>query len=51
MKEIARKRLKQALHDLEIARRNIEIQGYDVAAFLAPQSIEKLLKALFCNRK
>lgn len=30
-----------------MARRNLTIEGYDVAAFLAHQSIEKLLKAAF----
>lgn len=45
--KIAEKWLKQALHDIEIAERNISIGGYDVAAFLSHQSIEKLLKAIF----
>jgi Uncharacterized conserved protein related to C-terminal domain of eukaryotic chaperone, SACSIN len=45
--EIADKWLKQALHDLKIAERNIEIEGYDVSAFLAQQAVEKLLKAIF----
>jgi HEPN domain-containing protein len=43
---VAAKWLKQALHDLEIAGRNVGIGGYDTAAFLAHQSVEKLLKAL-----
>jgi HEPN domain-containing protein len=34
------------MHDLEIAEKNIGIGGYDTAAFLAHQSVEKLLKAL-----
>lgn len=38
---------KQACHDLEMAEKNIEIEGYDVAAFLSQQSVEKLLKAIF----
>jgi HEPN domain-containing protein len=42
----AAKWLKQALHDLDMARRNVGIGGYDTAAFLAHQSVEKLLKAL-----
>lgn len=42
----AAKWLKQALHDLEMAGRNVGIGGYDTAAFLAHQSVEKLLKAL-----
>ncbi len=45
--EIARKWFKQAQHDLKIAEKNIEIEGYDVAAFLAHQAVEKLLKAIF----
>ena len=49
-KKIAYKWLKQALHDLEIAEKNIDIGGYDVAAFLAHQSVEKLLKAIFAIR-
>ncbi|MCK4249933.1 HEPN domain-containing protein [candidate division WOR-3 bacterium] len=46
-RDIARKWLKQALHDLEMAEKNIEIEGYDIAAFLAHQAVEKLLKAIF----
>ena len=46
-KEIGKKWLKQALHDLKIAEKNIDIEGYDVAAFLAHQSVEKLLKSIF----
>jgi len=42
----AAKWLKQALHDLDMAGKNIGIGGYDTAAFLAHQSVEKLLKAL-----
>ncbi|MBI5373866.1 MAG: HEPN domain-containing protein [Candidatus Schekmanbacteria bacterium] len=45
--KIAIKWLKQALHDLEMAEKNIAIGGYDVAAFLAHQSVEKLLKSIF----
>lgn len=46
-KEIAFKWLKQALHDLEMAEWNIDIEGYDIAAFLAHQAVEKLLKSIF----
>ena len=46
-KEIGKNWLKQALHDLEIAEKNIDIEGYDIAAFLAHQSVEKLLKSIF----
>ena len=45
--EIARKWFKQAKHDLLMAERNITIQGYDIASFLAQQSVEKLLKSIF----
>jgi HEPN domain-containing protein len=44
--ETARKWFRQARHDLEMAGRNIDIRGYDVAAFLAHQSVEKLLKSI-----
>ena len=49
-REIALKWLKQALHDLDMAEKNIAIGGYDVTAFLAHQSVEKLLKAIFIIR-
>lgn len=45
--EIAKKWLKQSKHDLQMAEKNIDIAGYDVASFLVHQSIEKLLKSLF----
>jgi HEPN domain-containing protein len=45
-RETATKWLKQAQHDLRMAERNIGIKGYDVAAFLAHQAIEKLLKCI-----
>jgi HEPN domain-containing protein len=48
--EKALKWLKQALHDLDMAEKNIAIEGYDVAAFLAHQSVEKLLKVIFIIR-
>jgi len=44
---VGRKWLKQAQHDLVLAEANIGIKGYDVACFLAHQSVEKLLKAIF----
>jgi HEPN domain-containing protein len=47
---VAVKWLAQALHDLEMAEKNIGIGGYDVAAFLSHQSVEKLLKALLAAR-
>ena len=48
--ETAKKWIKQVLHDLSMAEKNIAIEGYDVAAFLAHQSVEKLLKAQFALR-
>jgi len=45
--QIAQRWYRQAVHDLEMARRNLAIEGYDVAAFLAHQAVEKLLKAAF----
>ena len=46
-REAAKRWYEQAVHDLEMARRNRTIEGYDVAAFLAHQAVEKLLKAAF----
>jgi HEPN domain-containing protein len=45
-KEIALKWYSQAEHDLEMADKNIPIKGYDISAFLAQQSVEKMLKAV-----
>ncbi len=45
-KETATKWFKQARHDLEMADKNIGIKGYDIAAFLAHQAVEKLLKCI-----
>jgi HEPN domain-containing protein len=36
--------LKQADRDVENARKNLTIQAYEVAAFLAQQAVEKYLK-------
>jgi HEPN domain-containing protein len=32
---------------LKIAEKNIDIEGYDTAAFLAHQAVEKLFKSIF----
>lgn len=50
-KEIARKWYLQSIHDLEYARKNFEIQGYDIACFLSQQSVEKLLKSIVAYEK
>jgi len=47
---IARKWIMQALHDLEMAHRNISIEGYDIAAFLSHQAVEKLFKGLIAHK-
>ncbi len=39
--------LKQALADLDAAKKNFEIGIYYVSAFLSQQAVEKALKALF----
>lgn len=39
--------LKQADRDVENAGKNIEIQAYEVAAFLAEQAVEKYLKGVW----
>ena len=47
---IAKKWIDQALHDLDMADRNLAIEGYDVAAFLSHQAVEKLLKGIIALR-
>ena len=49
-KDVAAKWFKQARHDLVIAKKNVAIGGYDTAAFLAHQAVEKLLKSLYALR-
>lgn len=46
-KETARKWYKYAMHDFKMAKKNIEIGGYNVSVFLCNQCIEKLLKIGF----
>ena len=38
--------IRQAVHDLQIAEKNLSIEGFDSAAFYSHQSVEKLLKGL-----
>lgn len=45
MREEARRLIKQAERDLENARKNIGIEAYDLASFVAQQAVEKFLKA------
>ena len=44
--EIGERWIRQAVHDLQIAEKNLSIGGYDSAAFYSHQSVEKLLKGL-----
>lgn len=43
--------LKQADRDLDNARKNLGIEAYEVAAFLAQQGVEKYLKGLWVLTK
>jgi HEPN domain-containing protein len=43
--------LKQADRDLENARKNLTIEAYEVAAFLAEQAVEKYLKGAWVVTK
>lgn len=47
----AQRLIKQAERDLENARKNIGIEAYEVAAFLAEQAVEKYLKAYWMIKK
>lgn len=42
--------VKQADRDLENARKNVGIEAYEVAAFMAEQAVEKRLKAAWMAR-
>jgi HEPN domain-containing protein len=50
MNKTARIWILQALHDLEMAEKNLTISGFDVAAFLCHQAVENLLKALIAAK-
>src|SRR5262245_621876 len=41
----------QARRDLDNARKNIEIEAFEVAAFLSHQAVEKYLKGAWIHRK
>lgn len=51
MRKDAERLLLQGRRDLENARKNADIQAFEVSAFLANQSVEKLLKAAWIERK
>jgi HEPN domain-containing protein len=47
----AERLIKQAERDLLNARKNVGVEAYEVAAFLAEQSVEKFLKAAWTVKK
>jgi len=49
MRVEAQRLIKQAERDLLNAQKNIEIEAYEVSAFLAEQAVEKFLKAGWIN--
>jgi HEPN domain-containing protein len=51
MRQEAQRLIKQAERDLQNARKNIGIEAYEVAAFLAEQAVEKYLKAYWMEAK
>jgi len=51
MREEARNWLKQGLKDLKTAEKNLKIKEYYASAFFAHQAVEKVLKALFIQKK
>jgi HEPN domain-containing protein len=51
MRVEAERLIKQGERDLINARKNVEIEAYEVAAFLAEQAVEKFLKAAWIVRK
>jgi len=50
MREEAINWWEQALKDLEIAKKNLDIESFYVSAFLSQQATEKALKALYIHR-
>lgn len=43
--------LAQARHDLDSARKNLDVGAFEVCAFLCQQSIEKAFKALYMHQR
>jgi len=50
MREEAINWWEQALKDLEIAKKNLDIESFYVSAFLSQQATGKALKALYIHR-
>ena len=51
MKEEIKNLIEQAEKDLEVAKKNFDIEEYYISAFLCQQSMEKILKAYFIIAK
>ncbi|MBI5698889.1 HEPN domain-containing protein [Candidatus Saganbacteria bacterium] len=51
MQEEIDKWIRQADHDLKMAKSILEDGGYDICAFLCQQAAEKYLKALYINKR
>ena len=49
--EILDRWVRQADHDLENARKNLDIEAYDVSLILCEQAAEKILKALYIKKR
>ncbi len=43
--------VRQAEHDLENAKKNLDIEAYDVCLILCQQAVEKILKALYIQER
>jgi len=43
--------MRQADHDLENAKKNLDIEAYDVSLILCEQAAEKMLKALYIKER
>ncbi|VVB85536.1 HEPN domain protein [uncultured archaeon] len=49
--EVIGRWVRQAEHDLENARKNLDIEAYDVSLILCQQAVEKILKALYIKER
>jgi HEPN domain-containing protein len=49
--EIINRWVRQAEHDLENAKKNLDIEAYDVSLILCQQAVEKMLKALYIQER
>ncbi|MFH1323538.1 MAG: HEPN domain-containing protein [Methanobacteriota archaeon] len=51
LNEVTGRWVRQAEHDLENARKNLDIEAYDVSLILCQQAVEKILKALYIKER